>query len=69
MINFKCDIGFISSAADIVSGAYAIPSRPASVVVVVRPSTFSKNRYSSYSFYWILMKRGTHILGVNTQVL
>ena len=58
---------FFSSAADIVSGAYAIPSRPASVR---RPSsTFSKNRYSSYSFYWILMKLGTHKLGVNTQVL
>lgn len=37
----------------------------------VRPSVnfFSKNGYSSQSFYRISMKRGTHILCANTEVL
>ena len=65
MLLFFYSFRLFSSAGDIVSRAYAIPSRPASVPPssVSLSSTFSKNHYSSYSFYLILMKLGTHILG------
>ena len=41
-------VAVFSSAADIVSGAYPIPSRPSSVVVVRRPSSSVVNFFSNW---------------------
>ena len=51
----SCFGNVISSAADIVSGAYLIPSRPSSVV------NFFLNRIGSLSFHPIFPIFGTNV--------
>ena len=51
-------IEFFSSAADIVSGAYLMPSRPLSVVGVVN---FFSNLISSFTFYPIFLIFGLNL--------
>ena len=51
---------FFSSAADIVSGAYPMPSHPSSVVGVVGVNFFS-NRIGSFTFYSIFLIFGLNL--------
>ena len=50
-----------SSAADIVSGAYPMPSRPSSVGVVGVVVNFFSNRIGSFTFYPIFLIFGLNV--------
>ena len=52
---------FFSSAADIVSGAYPMPSRPSSVVGVVGVVNFFSNLIGSFTFYPIFLIFGLNL--------
>ena len=54
-------ISLFSSAADIISGAYPVPSRPSSVSLSVRPSTFFSDRIGSLSFHPFLPIFGLNV--------